>query len=662
MEKERRDLKVSSRVPPNHKFNMDQLISRVEHFSAGNIRNNYEAWKKLTSDRNILSIVHVGLKLEFTNLPPEKAPFEYPRGKKEYDIIDNEISQLLRKGVVEYCHSEEGEYFSNLFTTSKKDGSFRTILNLKYLNLECDKTHFKMESLKQALHMIRPGTYLGSIDIKDAFYSVPIHESHKKYLKFMWKGDMLQFRAMPNGYCDAMRVFTKLLKPVFATLRELGYESVIYVDDSLLQGDTFEECLRNIQVTLKCLQELGFVVHPTKSVLYPTQVITFLGFIIDTVNMTITLTDEKKMKIRERGLGLINGENVTVRMVSSFIGNLTASFEAVPFGKLYYRNLEFCKSQALKSNRFDFDAPCTISDKGIREINWWIENIMNSFAYIEAIPEIDHVIHTDASKHLGGGWGASDGCHDDINGRWSLHEQNLDINCLELKAVKLAIQSYAPLYRVCKHIRIMSDNTSAIAYINKQGGTKCMTQNDLSVKIWEYAMENGIHISAAHIPGKHNILADEASRKFQDAAEWKIPKCTFKSLVRAFGKPDIDLFASRLNHQLPTYVSWLPDPGSTYIDAMTISWSGKYIYAFPPFSMIWPMLSKIVQERVERALIVIPKWPTQSWYTLMLKLRLRQHPIMTISSSRLTLPGTKMTHPLAPKLKLLAVLVSGCRN
>lgn len=66
-------MKVSSRVPPNM-FNMDQLISRVEHFSAGNIRNNYEAWKKLTSDRNILSIVHGGLKLEFTNLPPEKAP------------------------------------------------------------------------------------------------------------------------------------------------------------------------------------------------------------------------------------------------------------------------------------------------------------------------------------------------------------------------------------------------------------------------------------------------------------------------------------------------------------------------------------------------------------------------------------------------------------
>ena len=95
-----------------------------------------------------------------------------------------------------------------------------------------------MESLKQALHMVRQDCFMASIDIKDAFYSVPINEDYRKYLKFTWDRGFLQFCAMPNGYCDAMRLFTKLLKPVFATLKEQGYESVIYVDDSLLQGET----------------------------------------------------------------------------------------------------------------------------------------------------------------------------------------------------------------------------------------------------------------------------------------------------------------------------------------------------------------------------------------------------------------------------------------
>ena len=218
----------------------------MNNFEAGSIQYNLENWKKITSDKNILDIVRNGLKLEFKNEPPEKDAFEYPRPKQEWEIIDKEIKKLLKKKVVEPCQPEEGEYYSNLFTAEKIDGTYRTILNLKFLNKECDKMHFKMESLKQAIHMVKPGAYLACIDIKDAFYSVPIHKSHKKYLRFMWDGLPYQFRSMPNGYADAMRVFTKLLKPVFSHLRELGYESVIYVDDSLLHGDTFEECLEDV--------------------------------------------------------------------------------------------------------------------------------------------------------------------------------------------------------------------------------------------------------------------------------------------------------------------------------------------------------------------------------------------------------------------------------
>ena len=146
--------------------------------------------------------------------------------------------------------------------------------------MECETYHFKMESLKQAIHMVKPNSFLASIDIKDAFYSVPIHDSHKRYLKFMWESRPYQYNVMPNGYVDAMRAFTKL--PAFSYLREQGYTSVVYVDDTLLYGKTFNECMNNIFVTLECLQELGFIIHPTKSVLVPTQKITFLGFIFNT--------------------------------------------------------------------------------------------------------------------------------------------------------------------------------------------------------------------------------------------------------------------------------------------------------------------------------------------------------------------------------------------
>lgn len=111
-------------------------------------------------------------------------------------------------------------------------------------------------------------------------------------------------------------------------------------------------------------------------------------------------------------------------------------------------------------------------------------------------------------------------------------------------------------------------------------------------------MERDIHISAAHIPEIHNVLADVASMRFHDTAECSIPGCQFKKILLMFGEPDIDLFASRINHQQSVYASWLLDPGSAYIDAMSFSWKNLFIYAFPPFSMIWPTIQKINMDKV----------------------------------------------------------------
>ena len=507
-----------------------------------------------------------------------------------------------------------------------------------------------MESLKNALHMVRRNAFLASIDIKDAFYSVPVQESHKKYLKFLWAGVPYQFEAMPNGYKDAMRVFTKLLKPVFSHLREMGYVSVIYVDDSLLYGDTFEECLENVKVTLECLQELGFIIHSKKSVLRPTQIIEFLGFIINTRDMTLTLTSKKKEKVINKARNILQGK-VSIRMVASLVGNLTSSFEAVPQGRLYYRHLELCKTTSLKMSKHNFDAPCYISNEARAEAQWWIENIGEAFAYIKAIPMIDYTIHTDASTL---GWGACDDM-DVSNGRWTEEEQEMHINCLELLAIKFALMSFVPLHTHIRHVRIMSDNTTAISYINKQGGSHSMALNDIAVQIWLLCIEYDMHVSAAHIPGKHNVLADIASREFHDAAEWMLLPQVFDKIVSKWGVPDIDLFASRVNHQIPTYVSWKPDPNSTYIDAMQISWTGMFVYIFPPFSMLWPVLSKLEKDRVGRAIIVIPRWPTQSWYPRLMK---KSTSNFQIKSTELILPGTDLVHPMAPKLRLVAVLCS----
>ena len=144
-----------------------------------------------------------------------------------------------------------------------------------------------------------------------------------------------------------------------------------------------------------------------------------------------------------------------------------------------------------------------------------------------------------------------------------------------------------------RHLRIMSDNSTAIAYINKQGATQFNTCNQLTKDIWIICMDKETHVSAAHIPGKQDKLADPISRKFHDASEWMLSKNIFYHSTACFGMPEIDLFASRLNKQLHRYASLVPDPDALYIDAMSISWENQFVYLFPPFSMIWPVLNKI---------------------------------------------------------------------
>ena len=113
---------------------------------------------------------------------------------------------------------EEGDFMSSLFTREKRDGFYRMIPNLKQLNKHTEYENFKMESVQSVLNIIGPNCWMASVDLKDAFYMVPIHPDHQKFLKFKWKEHCYPFRGMPNGYSEAMKVLTKLLKPPFCSI------------------------------------------------------------------------------------------------------------------------------------------------------------------------------------------------------------------------------------------------------------------------------------------------------------------------------------------------------------------------------------------------------------------------------------------------------------
>lgn len=417
----------------------EALTSEVSFFEGGRLAKYYEVWQTLTSDPEILDIVK-GLHLEFV-CPLSRLQNQHPAqphlSDSEMGVIDAEIQKLKDKRVLIECDQTEDQFLSPVFTRPNRDGSHRMILNLKCLNKNITYHHFKMDTLATALDLVTPGCYFASVDLKDAYYTCSVAKAHRKFLRFQWKGQTLEFTCMPNGLAIAPRKFTKLLKPVFATLREKGHLSSAYLDDSVLLAQTREECLRNVVDTVQLFRSLGFIVHPVKLVLEPSQTIQYLGVIIDSRTMTVRLTDERAKNLQTSCQKLLKQKTSTIWEVAIVIGKIVASFPAVRFGALHYRQLEEEKKAALLRSRWDYDGFMTLSPSAEPELTWWIENIATADNDISP-PDPDLTLTYDACKT---GWGCSYG---DVRsgGHWLSAESSFHINYLELKAAFLALQGF----------------------------------------------------------------------------------------------------------------------------------------------------------------------------------------------------------------------------
>ena len=243
-------------------------------------------------------------------------------------------------------------------------------------------------------------------------------------------------------------------------------------------------------------------------------------------------------------------------------------------------------------------------------------------------------------------------------GRWSQTEMSQHINVLELRAAELALKSFKDLWEGSR-VRLRLDNTTAVSQIVKMGSPRSKRCLVVTKEIWEFVLLHGSMITAQHIPGKLNTIADSQSRIFKDSSNWKLCPQVFQSLRKMFPWIEVDLFADRLNHQVPRFWSWRPDPLAEGVDALTVVWREMKAYAFPPFRLIHRVLRKVQNERAT-LLLIAPVWRQQAWYPMLLRMLIEQPVLIPLSPHLLTAPDGS-PHPMClnQRLVLAAWLVSG---
>ena len=109
-------------------------------------------------------------------------------------------------------------------------------------------------------------------------------------------------------------------------------------------------------------------------------------------------------------------------------------------------------------------------------------------------------------------------------------------------------------------IHLRMDNQTAVFYMNRMGGTHSPVLSRLAIQLWRWCLERNLSITAEHLQGVDNCVADEESRAVQSTAEWQLQHSTFQQILATLGSCNIDLFATRLNAQLSQFMTWRPDP------------------------------------------------------------------------------------------------------
>lgn len=427
--------------------------------------------------------------------------------------VDKQIQAELAEGYYQIVNSKPC-MVSALGAIPKSNGGIRLIHDCSRpagaaVNDMAKHEEFSMQSVDNAVSMIDKNWYMGKVDLKNAYRSIPISKNSQRVTGLSWVVDgkkvyMVDTR-LPFGARASPYIFNKVTQSVRYMMEKRGFHNiVVYLDDFWVCANSYHECSVAMDTLLKLLRSLGFHINWSK-VEGPSKCMTFLGIEINSEEMTLAIPKDKL----EDTIGLVHTflarRRSSKKQLQSLVGRLSWLARVVSPGRIFLRALIEAMSKAKAA------AHKVIHTSAMREdLLWWAEvaPLINGTMAIKGKIPISSVI-TDACPIGGAGVFNNDWFY--VN--WAADSPllaNLHINYKELLCTVLAARRWAALWK--DRVVIFYTDSMVTKGMLQKGKCRDPVVRSLLKELYMQAVVYNFHIESVHVPGVDNVLADSISR------------------------------------------------------------------------------------------------------------------------------------------------------
>ena len=405
---------------------------------------------------------------------------------------------------------------SGIGAVPKKNGKLRMIHHLsspegQSVNdcIPADPFSLHYVTIDDAVNLIMQlpaPVYLAKLDVKSAFRQIPVRPEDWPLLGIRWQGQYFYERVLPFGLRSSPAIFDSVASAIEWIMQEQFAIPHLLHDDFLNACSGSVVAHQQLAILLRAFTYLGVPLAPAK-VEGPAQVLTFLGIILDTRRLEARLPMDKLSELRDLLRATLHSVSISQRQLESLLGKLSFAARVVVPGRTFMRRLWSIASRYQQPYyRIKFSEEC------LEDLRWWLKlldqwNGRSFFLHPNWTPSPDLQLYTDASGAIG--WGAYNSGRW-IQGRWTDSQAAHSIDWKELFAVVAACSTWGsewPQLRILIHC----DNMVVVECI-RSGTSRSPALMVLLRELFFECAGHNFTVSAKHIPGANNTIADRLSR------------------------------------------------------------------------------------------------------------------------------------------------------